>query len=79
MKIAIIGTKGIPANYGGFETFAFQMAKTLSRKHEITIVNEKENTAGTFDFPVNILYSDFMKSRNPLKFYSQSLDRKSVV
>ena len=42
MKIAIVGTKGIPATYGGFETFAFQLAKHLSgASHEITVVNEK--------------------------------------
>ena len=26
MKIAIMGTRGIPANYGGFETFAQELA-----------------------------------------------------
>jgi glycosyltransferase involved in cell wall biosynthesis len=73
MKIAIIGSKGIPANYGGFETFAFHLAKILSSKHNITVVNEKESIAGEFNFPVNIVYSDFMKSKNPLKFYKQSI------
>jgi hypothetical protein len=73
MKIAIIGSKGIPANYGGFETFAFHLAKILSAKHDVTVVNEKLNIAGEFDFPVKIVYSDYMKSKNPLKFYKQSL------
>ena len=74
MKIAIIGSKGIPANYGGFETFAFHLAKSLSVRHEITVVNEKENAASGFDFPVKIIHSDFMKSKNPLKYYKQSLE-----
>ncbi len=38
MKIAIVGTRGIPARYGGFETLAEQLAKHLSeRGHEITV------------------------------------------
>ena len=31
MKLAILGTRGIPAQYGGFETFAEQLATRLSR------------------------------------------------
>lgn len=73
MKIAIIGTKGIPANYGGFETFAYHLAKNLSVNHDITVVNEKGNLALEFHFPVHVLYSDYEKSKNPLKFYRQSL------
>jgi hypothetical protein len=26
MKLAILGTRGIPANYGGFETFAEELS-----------------------------------------------------
>lgn len=38
MKIAILGTRGIPANYGGFETFAEECAAGLvSRGHKITV------------------------------------------
>ncbi len=38
MKIAIIGTRGIPANYGGFETFAEECAAGLAaRGHEVTV------------------------------------------
>jgi len=74
MKIAIVGTKGIPAKYGGFETFAFHLAKHLSMaSHEVTIVNEKDNHAAQFDFPVNICYSTNKKSEHPLLFYKQSL------
>src|ERR1017187_2239945 len=29
MRIAIIGTRGIPANYGGFETFAEELSTRL--------------------------------------------------
>jgi glycosyltransferase involved in cell wall biosynthesis len=38
MKIAILGTRGIPANYGGFETFAEQLGTRLAaRGHELTV------------------------------------------
>jgi hypothetical protein len=30
MRIAILGTRGIPANYGGFETFAEELATRLA-------------------------------------------------
>jgi glycosyltransferase involved in cell wall biosynthesis len=38
MRIAIIGTRGIPANYGGFETFAEELSKRLvARGFEVTV------------------------------------------
>jgi glycosyltransferase involved in cell wall biosynthesis len=38
MRLAIIGTRGIPANYGGFETFAEELSKRLvGRGHDVTV------------------------------------------
>lgn len=38
MRIAILGTRGIPANYGGFETFAEEISlKLTGRGHEVTV------------------------------------------
>jgi len=38
MRIAILGTRGIPANYGGFETFAEHLSTRLvSRRHDVTV------------------------------------------
>lgn len=38
MKIAILGTRGIPARYGGFETLAEQLANRLAeRGHLVTV------------------------------------------
>jgi glycosyltransferase involved in cell wall biosynthesis len=38
MKIAIMGTRGIPANYGGFETFAEYLSTGLvKRGHEVCV------------------------------------------
>ena len=37
MRIAILGTRGVPASYGGFETFAEQLSTRLAaRGHEVT-------------------------------------------
>jgi glycosyltransferase involved in cell wall biosynthesis len=38
LKIAILGSRGIPANYGGFETFSEELSIRLaSRGHQITV------------------------------------------
>ena len=38
MHIAILGTRGIPANYGGFETFAEELSVRLAdRGHDVTV------------------------------------------
>jgi glycosyltransferase involved in cell wall biosynthesis len=45
MKIAILGTRGIPARYGGFETFAEQIATHLAaRGHHVTVYCRKAFT-----------------------------------
>ncbi len=36
-KIAIIGTVGLPAKYGGFETLAEQLVKNLGDKYDFTV------------------------------------------
>lgn len=38
MQIALIGTRGVPANYGGFETFYEELGKRLvERGHHVTV------------------------------------------
>lgn len=38
MRIAILGTRGIPANYGGFETFAEELSTRLAaRGHQVVV------------------------------------------
>jgi glycosyltransferase involved in cell wall biosynthesis len=45
MKIAILGTRGIPARYGGFETLADQLSKRLAQRgHEVTVYSRKPFT-----------------------------------
>jgi glycosyltransferase involved in cell wall biosynthesis len=38
LRIALLGTRGIPANYGGFETFVDELSKILTKRgHEVTV------------------------------------------
>lgn len=38
LRVALLGTRGIPARYGGFETFAEQLSKRLvARGHEVLV------------------------------------------
>ncbi len=44
MKIGILGTRGIPNAYGGFEQFAQYLAKGLQeRQHEVYVYNSSEH------------------------------------
>jgi glycosyltransferase involved in cell wall biosynthesis len=37
MKILFIGTRGIPGNYGGFETCVEELAARLAKEHEVVV------------------------------------------
>ena len=42
LKIALIGTRGVPANYGGFETCVEEIGKRLFEKgHDVTVYCRK--------------------------------------
>jgi glycosyltransferase involved in cell wall biosynthesis len=44
MKVAILGTRGIPANYGGFETFAEELSVRLAaRGRQVTVYGRSNN------------------------------------
>ena len=47
-RIAILGTRGIPANYGGFETFAEELSVRLAaRGHRVTVYCRERRPAQT--------------------------------
>lgn len=47
LRVAILGTRGIPARYGGFETFAERLAVGLAeRGHHITVYAEADGPPG---------------------------------
>ena len=48
MRLAIIGTRGVPANYGGFETFAEQFGRRMvERGHQVTIYGRTTSVPAT--------------------------------
>lgn len=47
MHIGILGTRGIPGNYGGFETFAEELsARLVERGHRVTVYCRTGNSPG---------------------------------
>jgi glycosyltransferase involved in cell wall biosynthesis len=51
MKIAILGTRGVPARYGGFETLADQLATRLVRRgHQVAVYCRKPFVGPDDDF-----------------------------
>src|SRR5689334_15670069 len=74
MKISIIGTRGIPASYGGFETFAEELAVRLANDSWTVSVICQYTKSGKMRYEkVNLFYSKFTKDRRPVRFYYDSL------
>ncbi|HET9118067.1 MAG TPA: glycosyltransferase [Pseudonocardiaceae bacterium] len=49
MRVALIGTRGVPARYGGFETAVEEIGAGLSELgHEVTVYCRSESDAGEF-------------------------------
>lgn len=49
LRIALLGTRGIPARYGGFETFAEELsARLVERGHEVTVYCRDAHTAPSY-------------------------------
>ena len=50
MRIGILGTRGVPAAYGGFETFAEELsARLAARGHDVTVYARRGGTAAEVD------------------------------
>jgi len=79
MKLAIVGSRGIPANYGGFETFAEEIGANLVENHQydITIVcdsDQKKVNDGMDEYKgMKLFYSKYSKSKNAILFYYDSI------
>ena len=56
MRIALLGTRGIPARYGGFETFAEELSRRLvARGHQITVYCRERHSEPAYH-GVNLQY-----------------------
>ena len=78
LKIAIVGSRGIPALYGGFETFAEELSVNLFSKHgfDVQVIGDaeqkKKNDSAAEFKGVKLFYSKYSKTANPLLFYLNS-------
>ena len=64
LKIALLGTRGIPARYGGFETFAQELSTRLvERGHQVTVYARKP----------------FFKKKEPLKYKGVTVRYASTI
>lgn len=55
MRIAIVGTRGIPAAYGGFETLAWELSSRLAaRGHEVTVYCRPGRTDESIALPPGV-------------------------
>jgi glycosyltransferase involved in cell wall biosynthesis len=49
MRIALLGTRGIPASYGGFETFAEELSvRLVERGHHVTVYCRSNHSESTY-------------------------------
>lgn len=70
MKLSIIGTHGIPANYGGFETFAEVISRLLVKNgFEVSVQCDRNDKPLKSWGGAKLYYSPYLKSRNPIKYY----------
>lgn len=80
-KIAIVGSRGVPANYGGFETFAEEISVHLHKiyGYQVTVVCDKEQLVTNNEIGehmgIKLKYSNFSKSKNAIKFYFDSISQ----
>ncbi len=55
VKIAIMGTRGVPAAYGGFETLAWELSTRLAaRGHDVTVYCRRGRTDETMPVPTGV-------------------------
>jgi len=74
MKISIIGTRGIPAHYGGFETFAEEISPLLVKEgFEICVQCDGEYKSSSIWNGVELHYSSYSKSKNPILYYLEGI------
>ena len=75
LKIAIIGTRGIPPFYGGFETFAEEISRLLVQSgYEVTVQCDKDSYKDETYNGVKLFYTKCTKSEAPLRYYSEGIN-----
>jgi glycosyltransferase involved in cell wall biosynthesis len=55
VRLAILGSRGIPPAYGGFETFAWELSAELARRgHEVTVYSYRGRTDESRSLPSGV-------------------------
>ena len=74
LRIAVIGSRGIPARYGGFETFAQELAPRLVRLgHDVTVYCRSGYTGSQPEYRgVRLVHTPYLRAR-PLETLSHEL------
>jgi glycosyltransferase involved in cell wall biosynthesis len=55
VRIAIVGTRGIPAAYGGFETLAWELSTRLAQRgHDVTVYCRRGRTDESIPVPAGV-------------------------
>lgn len=79
MKIAFIGSRGVPASYGGFETFVDEVSIGLKEKYNYSIIvvgdteqKQKHNALSEYK-GIQLIYSRFNKTKYPNLYYLDSI------
>jgi len=77
MRIAIVGSRGIPAQYGGFEVFAERLAQWLVEAgNQVVVYSTAELAAAEVSFPVQRVFLRPSRFRSLAKL---SLSAKSMA
>ena len=73
-KICLVGTRGIPARYGGFETFAEEISTLLAASGlEVAVQCEPGNEKISIYKGVSLFFSSVKKSGHPLKYFYEGI------
>jgi glycosyltransferase involved in cell wall biosynthesis len=74
MRLAIIGTHGIPAKHGGFETFAAEISPMLAGNGiRVAVQCDVDSYHETSYKGVDLFFSSVGKSENPLRYYYEGI------
>lgn len=74
MKIAIIGSRGIPARYGGFETFAEEISVLLVKEgFHVTVQCDPADKSPDMYNGVNLYHTSKSKTECTMRYYIEGL------
>ncbi len=80
MKIAFIGSRGIPAEYGGFETFVEEVGVGLTEYDGVNVIvvcdkYQRDLYSGKEYKGIELIYSKYSKAENPNLYYWDSIKK----